>query len=370
MRDSIEGILVELLRRRLGQAGPFPAELYRFVTRTAQARGMEESAWLHAIESRPDDLAALLSAATIGHTQFYRHGEHFEQLRRALPNLIARSSPLRVWSAGCSTGEEVWSIALTLHGQGVPFQLLATDVNPRAVERARRGLYAAHETRHLPGYDGALAFDAAPAVRAHVRFEVMSLLDELPRGAPSQFDVVFCRNVLIYLDAQHLQAVWRRFESVLAPWGAMAVAPVESLTGVPARLARRGPLGWLESAAAPPAAVVRARRTKSSSIPRAALSQAQTPPDKDTTAQALEEVGRYMAAGNTTAAEQVLHSLLATRDDALGWFLLGEACARRGATSQARIAFERASVAQLTSGDTDLGTIRAAALRRAKQFAQ
>ncbi len=388
MRERVTSVLVDLLRRRIGHAGPWPAELYRFVSRMALANGSDELTWLLSIEQRPADLVALIGAATVGHTRFYRHEEHFEQLRKVLPKLSERSVPLRVWSAGCSTGEEAWSLALLLQSHAVPFQLLATDVNEAAVTRARAGIYRASETKHLPGYDGKLSFSPSAELRACVRFEQMALLDKLPPYTPRSFDVIFCRNVLIYLESEHLKAVWKRLVSLLAPWGVIAVAPVESLTNVPEGLVRTGPLGWLQRGTAParPAAQrvadpasARSHAPRAPSLrpsaPRAGLPltrrasvEPNPVPTPDPVDGALEEVGRHLAAGEARLAEQRLHRLLAERDDAFGWFLLGEACVRRGANAEARIAFERAATAPLTSGNADLDTIRAAALRRAKQL--
>jgi hypothetical protein len=252
------------------------------------------------------------------------------------------------------------------------------------VARARAGTYRASETQYLPGYSGKLAFSAPPALRACVRFEVMALLDKRPPDAPHQFDVIFCRNVLIYLEAEHLKAVWKRLMSSLAPSGVLAVAPVESLTNLPDGLVRSGPLGWLERSALqtrpaarrPPSALSQppTAGAPARSLPQPVQSARSAAPPRslppaDLAAQALDEVARHLAQGDAAAAEQVLQRLLSQRDDAFGWFLLGEACVKRGAHAQARVAFQRASVASLTSGDADLETVRAAALRRAKQLA-
>ncbi|MFT3922240.1 MAG: CheR family methyltransferase [Myxococcales bacterium] len=365
MSKSLDQLLTGLLHERLGHMGPWPAHVRRFVRERAEAARLSELEWLERVRGRPDELSALVDAATVNHTSFYRHREHFTQLAASLPRLLTRRAPLRVWSAGCSTGEETWSIALTLAAHGAPFHLLATDACSRAVSVARRGHYAAALTHGLPGHDGGLAFTAPADLRKHVRFEVGTLLDELPSGIRGPFDIIFCRNVLIYVSPEYLRRAWGRFVSLLSPWGVMAVAPVESLHGVPTSLRRRGPLGWLEpSETAAPSQAPAEPRPRAVAAP---VRPAELPNDAEAADPSLATVEHYLSTGDLGAAEDALHELLARNDDGVAWFLLGEVCAKRGATAQAKVAFNRASTATWTSGSNDLETIRAAAKRRARQ---
>jgi chemotaxis protein methyltransferase CheR len=353
--------LTELLRRRLGQAGPWPAEVYRHVAREARAHGLEPAAWLAQAEKQPRELASLIAAATVGHTTFFRHPDHFDSLRDFAMRAAERTPMLRVWCAGCSTGEEAWSLALCIAELGLPFQIWATDINSLAVEVARRGTYAARSTSGLPGQAGKQPWRAPEALRRVVRFSVGALSDALPGDVPPRFDIIFCRNVLIYLETTAVRDAWRKFMSRLEPWGAIAVSPVESLSHVPAQLERVGPLGWFEHVE--PKATPRAKSMR----PAAKKSIAPAKPLDDIDS-LLDAAAQRLSQGETEAAERDLHKVLAQRDDAVGWFLLGEACARRGEKTQARIAYTRAASAPHVPANVDLDTIRDAARRRSQQL--
>jgi chemotaxis protein methyltransferase CheR len=353
--------LTDLLRRRLGQAGPWPAEVYRHVAREARARRLEPEAWLGQVEKHSGELAGLIAAATVGHTSFFRHPDHFDSLRDFALRAAERTPQIRVWCAGCSTGEEAWSLALCLSELSVPFQIWATDINSLAVETAKRGTYLARSTAGLPGHAGNHPWRAPESLRRSVRFGVAALCDTLPADLPARFDVIFCRNVLIYLETGAVREAWRRFMARLEPWGAIAVSPVESLSHVPPQLERLGPLGWferLEQKVAPRAKSMRP-------APRKSIAPARPLDDVDAL---LEAAAHKLSQGETEAAERDLHKVLAQRDDAVGWFLLGEACARRGERTQARIAYSRAASAPHVPLNVDLDTIRDAARRRSQQL--
>jgi chemotaxis protein methyltransferase CheR len=350
------------LRRRLGQSGPWPAELYRHVQRVAAGRGLDPMRWLEQVEQSPRELSALIAAATVGHTAFFRHPEHFNHLKEFAQRAAMRAPLLRVWCAGCSTGEEAWSLALCLSELSVPFSILATDVNARSIELARAGSYPARATLGLPGYAGKLPWRAPDALRKHVRFETLGLLEPLPSDEGPRHDVIFCRNLLIYLEPAVLDQAWRRFLMCLEPWGAVTVSPVESLSQVPPELEHAGPLGWFERAAQPRLAKLASVRPvrKPSIVP--------APAPSDEIDQLLDRAAQNLSNGQTADAERELHQVLEKRDDAVGWFLLGEACARRGEATQARIAYRRATSAAHAPANVDLETIREAARRRARQL--
>ncbi len=142
----------------------------------------------------------LLDAATVGHTSFFRHPEQFEKLRAELPRLASkRRRPLRIWSAACSTGEEPYSVALLAEQAQTSVEILATDVNPVAIRIASAGRYSASRPGKLPGPPGSTCWQAPEELKRRITFEVGSIVDEEPReGSP--FDLIFCRNVLIYFD--------------------------------------------------------------------------------------------------------------------------------------------------------------------------
>ncbi|MBU1431389.1 tetratricopeptide repeat protein, partial [Myxococcota bacterium] len=164
-------------------------------------------------------------------TFFLRHQHHFELLLAEAPRLSAVDGPpraLRIWSAGCSTGEEAYSIAGTLRGR-VLFDLIATDLNPESVDKARRGVYSGWSLRgrvELPDWlrpeaDGVVV---DPALRQQVRFEVLNLMDD---GFPQGLDVIFCRNVLLYFSPARAQEVYQRFLAALNPGGLLIIADTD-----------------------------------------------------------------------------------------------------------------------------------------------
>ncbi len=364
MVDPKEAVLLEILQRRLGHARPWPAELARHVTRAAQEQGMEELEWLRGIEARADDWAGLVSAATVGHTSFYRHPEHFASLSEHAMLLGRRGRPVRVWSAGCASGEEAWSIAVCLSQLNVDFSLFASDVDSRAIARARTGSYAARETEGLPGCEGTSPFQAGPALQRRVRFEVVALGQSLPADVPRRFDIVFCRNVLIYFELARAAEVLQKLATHVAPDGALVLSPVEALGAIPVGFQRHGPLGWLTRGAALEQSVAAATRAEPS---EAAKPPALTRPARPSgpTGGPFDVAAALVAAGELDAGETLLHQLLAQHDDAFGWFLLGEIFSRRGEKTQARIAFERSAKAFGAPPDMDLSTLRRAAMRRA-----
>ncbi len=362
MAENLDELLAAALGRRLGFGGPFPAEATRFVRRRAAEDGVEPAAWLRTVEVRPADLRDLIAAATVPHTAFYRHPEQITRFRAALPELVQRSRPVRIWSAGCATGEEPWTLAIVAAELGVAVDILATDVNRRALEKAEEGQYEARSTYGLPGFDGKRPYRVPDGLRKSVRFEVGSIVSrECEHHGP--FDAIFCRNVLIYFDATSVERAFRAFDGCLQPWGIVVVAPVEALLRVPATFRSTHPIGWLQRAAQPDVgAYAPAARAAAAPSPR----PAEVEPGPSIAP--FERVARLLRADATDAAEQLLHQILSVRDDALGWFLLGETCARRGELTQARIAYERAAKATEVPPEADLDTVRAAALRHARQL--
>lgn len=180
----------------------------------------------------PAAILALVEHSVVGETSFWRHPEQLE----ALACLLGRSpEPLRIWSAGCATGEEPYSVAIALLeagrlGRGD--RIVATDVSGRALAAARAAVYGARALRKLPGELAARWFGPgerrrlAGGARALVSFTPHNLVaDPAPEGAP--FDVVLCRNVLIYFSPQTARAVLGRVAGAVAPGGLLALGPIE-----------------------------------------------------------------------------------------------------------------------------------------------
>jgi chemotaxis protein methyltransferase CheR len=180
----------------------------------------------------PAALVALVEHAALGETAFWRHPEQLEGLARLVGGA---AGPLRIWCAGCATGEEPYSVAIALLEAGrlgKGDRIVATDVSGRALAAARAGLYGARALRKLPAHlverwfgPGERRPVAAPA-RALVTFARHNLVaDPAPEGAP--FDLVLCRNVLIYFTPRTARSVLARIAGALVPGGILALGPVE-----------------------------------------------------------------------------------------------------------------------------------------------
>ncbi|HZH02964.1 MAG TPA: CheR family methyltransferase [Myxococcaceae bacterium] len=199
--------------------------------------------------SRGDDAAMVASVAdavSVGETFFFRQPEHFHFLRR----LIAPSpdAPFRVWSAGCATGEEAYSAAAWFSAaapEGAKVEVLGTDLLDRNVAAARRGEYGHWSVSRSPlPAEGLLTpmvdgrARVRDAFRPLVRFERHNLLE--PLRTEVRYDVIFCRNVLVYFSPEAVEQACAHLTAALAPGGYLVFGTVD-VTGVPSGLRRAGP---------------------------------------------------------------------------------------------------------------------------------
>jgi chemotaxis protein methyltransferase CheR len=209
------------------------------------------SDYISFVASNADERAAMIVALTTNHTHFFRENHHFEHLRQTtLPWLQARArqQPVRIWSAGCSSGEEVYSVAMCLLGHNRnsalwlrhgDVRLLATDLAPHVVESTQRGVYSAEAVEPIPaayrdhwmkriGPDFVMAEEA----RALVTARVLNLFEAWPMR--QQYDVIFCRNVMIYFNDAAKAELEARFVEMLAPGGYLYIGHSERLIGAAA----------------------------------------------------------------------------------------------------------------------------------------
>ena len=204
--------------------------------------------YIRLVQSNAEERATMVVALTTNHTHFFRENHHFDHLRQTvLPRLQAhaRTKPVRIWSAGCSSGEEVYTIAMCLLGQDrmqaawlrqADVRLLATDISPPVVETAQRAIYSAATVEPVPqcyrrnwmqphGSD----FQMVEEARSLVTARVLNLFGAWPMR--QQYDVIFCRNVMIYFDDQAKAELEQRFVEMLAPGGYLYIGHSERLIG-------------------------------------------------------------------------------------------------------------------------------------------
>ena len=203
----------------------------------------------------PEERIQMLNALSTNETRFFREPQHFELLKSViLPKWAEeaatgyRSRKIRVLSAGCSTGQEPYSLAMVLldYFPGWEIEITATDLSTRALEIARTGIWAAAKADEIPssylkafmlkGFaDQAGKMKAGPEIRSMIRFFRMNL-NEPAYPLTGKFEMIFCRNVLIYFDQRGRERVVRRLASFLSPDGYLFLGHAESLHSMSDRL--------------------------------------------------------------------------------------------------------------------------------------
>ncbi|ABC81156.1 CheR family methyltransferase [Anaeromyxobacter dehalogenans] len=207
----------------------------------------------HVLGDAPgDEVVRMVDHVTTNKTDFFREPHHFELLvRDVLPALAAAAGagtrrPLRVWSAGCSTGEEPYTLAMVLleaarQATGLRFGILGTDLSTRALERARRAEYTEAQVRPVPlaqrrryllrSIRDPQVVRVCREVRELVAIEQLNLLDPDYR-LRERMDVIFCRNVFIYFERSVQQRVLLRLARALSPGGFLFLGHAESIAGL------------------------------------------------------------------------------------------------------------------------------------------
>ncbi len=200
----------------------------------------------------------VIDAMTTNETSFFRDSSPFDLLQhKLLPELIDRRNrtarpgqpiPLRIWSAACSTGQEVYSIGIVIReliGDSPQYQpqILGTDISDQALKRASYGVFTRMEMERglnpaflqkwfMPQGD---QYKIRDEVRALATFRPINLLE--PLIFPYRFDIIFCRNVAIYFSEKDKISLFDRMAQVLAPDGALIIGSTESITGITTRFA-------------------------------------------------------------------------------------------------------------------------------------
>jgi chemotaxis protein methyltransferase CheR len=191
--------------------------------RAARAEGLTPAGYAAGLAADPGAFQRLLDCVTVQESGFFRHPEQFAVLAHEV--LPALAGPVVVWSAGCANGQEAYSLAMELAASGRPdWQVLASDISAAAVARARAGRYTTAELAGIPPvhrrwlHPAGDLWEVDPALRARVRVEQANLTGGFPAD-PGRCQVVFCRNVLIYLSRAVAESFLLRLAGWLAPDG-------------------------------------------------------------------------------------------------------------------------------------------------------
>jgi chemotaxis protein methyltransferase CheR len=191
------------------------------------------------------ELTRLIDILTTNKTSFFREPRHFDMLRRrVVPELYVPGTPLRIWSAGCSSGEEPYTLAMVLHEEikhHGDVRILATDISARMLAHARQGVYAEETMQDVPATLRQQHFRRVDAtqprqyvigdgLRDMIRFAQLNLMEDWPMTGP--FDLVCCRNVMIYFDKATQQKLVERFWDMVSPGGYFFAGHSESFAAL------------------------------------------------------------------------------------------------------------------------------------------
>jgi chemotaxis protein methyltransferase CheR len=190
-----------------------------------------------------EEIGAMVDILTTNKTNFFRESEHLDFLKN---EIIPRwgNNPVRIWSAGCSSGEEPYSIAIVLN-ECIPdvvhrdIKILATDISDRMMEKARQGVYDEESLKdmsphlklkyfHKTGGGSGHKYKVVPRLQSMISFAKLNLMENWPMRGP--FDVIFCRNVMIYFDRPTQEHLVQRFWHLLREGGYLLVGHSESLS--------------------------------------------------------------------------------------------------------------------------------------------
>lgn len=200
------------------------------------------------------EFSILIDSLSTNLTSFFRERQHFEFLQsRFIPSLLKRKANnhdfrIRAWSAGCSSGEEPYSIAITLldavEGRGRwDIKILGTDISTSMLEVARMGVYDKQRVNPVTPLqrqkyllhsqkNNLSLFEVSKSLRDIIIFKYLNLMEEWPINPPGGVDFIFCRNVMIYFDKPTQERLVNRFWNRLASGGVLFTGHSESLTGI------------------------------------------------------------------------------------------------------------------------------------------
>lgn len=214
-----------------------PAQMQRRIGNFMGRHGANTySEFFNMLNSNPKVYKEFIDFITINVTEFFRTPEKFVELEtKVLPDLLAKSPRLNIWSAGCSIGAEPYSLAMILKDMtpGTKHRILATDLDIEMLAKARKGVYTSTEFKNIPQtretkyfkQDGT-QYLVSDAIKSMVEFKQHNLLlDSFETG----FDLILCRNVVIYFTEEAKDALYRKFLAALKPGGVLFVGGTEAI---------------------------------------------------------------------------------------------------------------------------------------------
>lgn len=202
------------------------------------------------LESDPqgEEIGNFVNAITTNLTSFFRESHHFEHLEDVLIELVKRKGQQRVrlWSAGCSAGMEAYTMAMTILEtfgdiRNLDIKILATDIDTNILAFAQAGIYPEKEVEKVPanlrekyftrvaGARG-VEYEVKPIMKSLVSFKRLNLMEDWPMKGP--FDIIFCRNVVIYFDKQTQEKLFTKFANILTKGGYLYIGHSETIRGV------------------------------------------------------------------------------------------------------------------------------------------
>jgi chemotaxis protein methyltransferase CheR len=224
--------------------------------------------YLFSQDGMVDELTSMIDVVTTNKTDFFREPRHFDFLiGTVLPSLIPLNGagidrPLRLWSAGCSTGEEPYTLAMFLEeflwqNKRLTYQIIGTDISTQVLEKAVIGIYHRDKIEPVPENlrkkyllksrdKSDPKVRIIPEIRAKIKFHRLNFMDEKFNIADRQ-DVIFCRNVIIYFDRQTQERFLNRLCDCLQPGGYLFMGHSETLSGMPLPLKQLAPAVYLRT---------------------------------------------------------------------------------------------------------------------------
>ncbi len=249
-----QSMLEARLRKRLRFLGLSSYEAYR--------------EYLFSQDGMVEELTSMIDVVTTNKTDFFREPRHFDFLiETALPAMIPLTGagidrPLRLWSAGCSTGEEPYTLAMFLEefvwgNKRINYQIMGTDISTQVLEKAVLGIYHRDKIEPVPENfrkkyilksrdKDAPQVRIIPEIRAKIKFKRLNFMDEKFNVEERQ-DIIFCRNVIIYFDRQTQERFLARLCSCLLPGGYLFMGHSETLSGMPLPLKQLAPAVYMKT---------------------------------------------------------------------------------------------------------------------------